>query len=863
MNDLTRYSQQLIVARDLEDVSAQMQNVIPQIGLVAFLFSVSDDFITYLASADPKESGSDAAFKGLKLPTPHDLLVNKTVGPTIFANLGVSSPYSDILHFLERRGCTCAAMYYLVGNEKPYQLLVVGSSILDDIKQENLAPLTGLCEQASNSIDRILLTGSLQAQKNSQEFINSLSRLIERESTMGGFCQAVHKLVQKYFESEIGFAIAVISEADNQINFPYFYEKTLARTRRPVDLGSDINSYIIKNQRYLTWNTQGPQVMEKLGIIELYSLAKSYLGFPLTIENKTIGVLAFQDFDNENRFEQADISFFNNLTPIFAAAIKNLQEKENLSTITASYQTQKKLTDSIFQNAPFQVYLKDLNGKYIRANNAALRRLGVETELDLFGKSDLNLLPEQEGVPSYKEDLEIIESGIQKMGITTEVVQPDGSSIYYTQNKIPTLDETGKVNGLMGVAWDDTQFRKAQSIANQRQERLDTISDLVKTATSSTDPAYILSQAVNTLQQKFGLYHVAAYVIDPLHQFAIYREGTGEPAQKHKEENYQIRMAETSFGSVFTTRERRLFPNAKSDRDYLRDQYLPDSRSALYIPLTVGTEVLGIMDFESAKISGFTDEDINQLQVISDQLAVALSNATQSSKLQEYLIRQRSLYLITSNATSARDIPEALQIVVDGLQSALPNSQIMVFTPDQQGDLTIAASKGYEGIDLSTIKVKPGEGIVGEVASSRKAIRVEDTSIEPRFIPIDKDIKSEICIPINYRDELSGVLNIESKDIRAFDENDAEILATLGNTLGSIIASVRLVGQIRTQVQRQAQLYQITDKIRRAIDLNTIIQTSTTELCNALNARSAKIQIQPTAISESAPARDSEAGENQ
>jgi PAS domain S-box-containing protein len=861
MNDLTKFTQQLIIARNLDEITAQMQNMVPQVGMVCFLFSVDDNFLTYLSSADPNEAGSDSTLKGLKLPVPQELLEKKDIGPILFKNLKSPTPYSDILTFLDRRGCKSAALLCLIGNEKPVQIIVVGSSEPSALTKDELAPLIELSDQGSKALDRILLTGTLERQKNSQEFFSSLSQLIAQEDDLQAFCQATHKLVQKYFESDIGFSVALVSETDNQISFPYYYERKQEIKKHSYELGDDINSYIVKNEKPLTWNRQGSQILQRLGIVERADLALSFLGLPLRVENKTIGVLSIQDFENEDRFEQIDINFFNNIAPIFASELKNLQEKENVTEITNNFVSQKKLADTIFQHAPFQVYIKDQMGKYTRVNDAALKRFGIEKEDLILGKSDLNLLSEEEGVQSYKDDLEIIASGTRKLGIKSELNRPDGSSIFYTQNKIPIVDESGKVTGLMGIAWDDTELMQVQKVSEQRQERLQTIADIVKSAASSADLNSLLSQSVNLIQQKFNLYHVAAYTIDPLHEFAVYCEGSGEIAQKHKDENYQISLKETSFGKVYASGEKKLFGDTKQEKEYLRDPFLPDTKAALFIPLKIGNEVLGIMDFESKKILGFSEEDINLLQLLSDQMSVAVSNATQSSKLQDYLLRQRSLYLITSNATSAQDIPQALQIVVDGLVTALPKSQIMVFTPDQQGVLSIAASKGYENLDLSTINVKPGDGIVGEVAATRKAIRIEDTAADSRFIPIDKDIRSEIAIPITYRDELLGVLNIESKDVRAFDENDAEILATLGNTLGSIIASVRLVGQIRTQVQRQTQLYQITDKIHRAIDLDSIIQTSAVELCNALNAHKATIQIRPGAISESSAQTNSDAGE--
>jgi len=306
------------------------------------------------------------------------------------------------------------------------------------------------------------------------------------------------------------------------------------------------------------------------------------------------------------------------------------------------------------------------------------------------------------------------------LGIKAQRKLVDGTSVYYTQNKIPLRDDDGNITGILGVSWDDTELREAQKSIEEKQRQLEAISELSRTTVSDLDLDSMLEQTVNLIQQKFNLYHAAIYMIDPLHEFAIYRVGTGEAGKKHKEDGYRVSLQGTIFGKVFNTRESHSIPDINQDESFIRNPLLPNAKSVLNIPLRVGSEVLGIIDFEKDTISGFSTQDTDLLNIIADQLAVAISNASQSGKLQDYLLRQRSLYLITSNATAASDVSQALQIVVDGLYTSLPKSQIMLFAPDKNGILIVAAQRGYENLDITQIKVSQGEGIVGEVAANKK-----------------------------------------------------------------------------------------------------------------------------------------------
>jgi GAF domain-containing protein len=217
-------------------------------------------------------------------------------------------------------------------------------------------------------------------------------------------------------------------------------------------------------------------------------------------------------------------------------------------------------------------------------------------------------------------------------------------------------------------------------------------------------------------------------------------------------------------------------------------------------------------------------------------------NANLFAKTEEHLAKHRLLHHITSAATASNDLAHALTTIVDGLSTALPGNRIMVLFRNDQGAYEVRASAGYEQ-DLSLLRVQPGEGIIGLAASEKRPVRVVDTESEPLYVPLVEGVRSEIAVPILFMDEVIGVLNIESEHPNAFDENDQEILGTLGNSLGAIIANARLITQVRQQTERQKQLFEITSRIRRSVDVNTILKTSAAELARVVQANRARIEI--------------------
>jgi GAF domain-containing protein len=161
----------------------------------------------------------------------------------------------------------------------------------------------------------------------------------------------------------------------------------------------------------------------------------------------------------------------------------------------------------------------------------------------------------------------------------------------------------------------------------------------------------------------------------------------------------------------------------------------------------------------------------------------------------------------------------------------------------EQDMLQVRTAAGYEGVDFTNYVLKLGEGLPGIVAETRAPLRINDLQNHPEYKRPDEKIKSELAVPIYFSNRTVGVLDMASYQGGAYDETDQEILASLGNTLGAIIANAQLVREVRQQVEREQMLYEITSRIRRTTDIQTILQTSAREIAHSMGARRAHIEI--------------------
>jgi sigma-B regulation protein RsbU (phosphoserine phosphatase) len=147
--------------------------------------------------------------------------------------------------------------------------------------------------------------------------------------------------------------------------------------------------------------------------------------------------------------------------------------------------------------------------------------------------------------------------------------------------------------------------------------------------------------------------------------------------------------------------------------------------------------------------------------------------------------------------------------------------------------------------DVTKLRIPFGSGITGWSAAHRRPLRVNSVSEDSRYIQGSPNTRSELAVPLIYRNDLLGVLNVESEQTGAYTENDEEMLGTLGGSLAAIIANARLLEQIREQAERERLVYEITGKIRRSTDIQSILATTASELTKVVGARRTKIEVMP------------------
>ena len=173
----------------------------------------------------------------------------------------------------------------------------------------------------------------------------------------------------------------------------------------------------------------------------------------------------------------------------------------------------------------------------------------------------------------------------------------------------------------------------------------------------------------------------------------------------------------------------------------------------------------------------------------------------------------RLLLDITKTISRSLDLDEVLNLVMDTLGSLIPYDAagiyLIEFSPEDKSPYVFKskAIRGYQiSFELIEPRLKMGEGFLGTVAQTGKAIISPDVSKDSRYFAARDLTRSEIVAPIISNDRVIGVFDLESDDLDAYSDDDLSVLQLLTSQVAIIIEKVRLHEQVVEKKRIQAQL---------------------------------------------------------
>ncbi|HEX3049878.1 MAG TPA: GAF domain-containing protein, partial [Aggregatilineaceae bacterium] len=222
--------------------------------------------------------------------------------------------------------------------------------------------------------------------------------------------------------------------------------------------------------------------------------------------------------------------------------------------------------------------------------------------------------------------------------------------------------------------------RTLEQRVREQTRNLALVTEVTNKAASILEMQELLQMVADLTTQTFNLYHAHVYVLDGKTESLVLAAGAGEVGRRMATQGHQIPLRTDRSVVARAAREHSLVTvdDVRLSPDFLPNPMLPQTISELAVALTVGDEVMGVLDVQSDKPAQFDAELSNLMSTLAGQIAVALRNAQLYTEAERSSRHERALSVITEQLQSASTLDEVLQIAVRELGKALRVPQATV-----------------------------------------------------------------------------------------------------------------------------------------------------------------------------------------
>ncbi len=172
------------------------------------------------------------------------------------------------------------------------------------------------------------------------------------------------------------------------------------------------------------------------------------------------------------------------------------------------------------------------------------------------------------------------------------------------------------------------QNRRLLEQTARRAEQLQAVAKVGDSVSRMLDLGEILNSTVDLIRDRFHFYHVSIFLVDEAREWAVVHASTGEVGRIMVARPHRLQVGSNSIvGFVTAQGQPRIALDVGEDAVHFKNPLLPDTRSEMGLPLISRGAVIGALDVQSVEVNAFSDEDIETLQIMADQLATAIENA--------------------------------------------------------------------------------------------------------------------------------------------------------------------------------------------------------------------------------------------
>src|SRR6266481_3862435 len=345
-------------------------------------------------------------------------------------------------------------------------------------------------------------------------------------------------------------------------------------------------------------------------------------------------------------------------------------------------------------------------------------------------------------------------------------------------------------------------------------EVLSTLAEIGEEVNASLDLDEVLARTAALIKRHIDYEIFGVLRFDGDGTFLKQRFSIGYP--RELAENLRVPVGQGITGTAAATGHSVRVGDTRSDPRYINA--IESVRSELAVPLMLRNRCVGVLDVQSRHLDYFTREQQKILTLLASRLAIAVENARLFEKVRAQADTLLLLNEVSRETASILDVEELLRRAAEQTKRVIDYQILSIMLYDDEQKVFRHRVDVKHGQQVQgKLRAAPSEGIVGAAATLKEPVIVPDVTVDPRYVMVNPETRSELAIPMMHKGKVIGVLDLESPQLNYFTEDHVQTLSILAANLAVSVENARLYEQVARDEARLERDLQAAKRIQGAL----------------------------------------------